>query len=465
MLRKHHQLMLSAVVLLDGLTTTAAFVSAYILRFRFEWLAVTPGPVDRDLYLSLLAPGVVVCLVTYRACGLYRPRRIGSMGPELWNILKATVLSLGILLALVFFLARPAAISRGVVLLFAALNPGLMFLSRATIRITLRSLRRRRRNLRWALILGAGRAGQRLAEALERNPWTGIEVIGFLDDRPERHGLRFGGREVLGPVSRLPEILEDGRVDQVYLALPPDHRQSIATAVDTLAQTAVDVKLVPEGLDLLSLRREITSLDGIPVINLRESPLSGWGALWKRGLDIAISSVVLVLLSPVLAGIALAIRLGSGSPTLFRQVRMGLDGRRFVMLKFRTMRPGSEDTGMTRRDDDRLTGLGRFLRRFSLDELPQFVNVLRGDMSIVGPRPERPVLIEEFRRTIPRYMLRHRVKSGITGWAQVCGWRGQSSLRKRIQYDLYYIQNWSLWLDLRIMGMTVARGASQKNAY
>lgn len=464
MLKKHHQFMLFSLVLVDALTTGAAWLIAYYLRFQVGVLAVTPGPLQPGVYLLLWVAAIAVSLFSYHTCGLYRPRRIGTMGAELWDILKATALSIGILLTLMFTL-RVQDLSRAVVGLFAAINPVLFFASRASIRLVLRQVRRRGLNRRYALIVGAGKVGQRLAEAIHRHPWTGIEVLGYLDDRKERQGVEYLGYPVLGPVGHLPVVLEEQTVDQVYLALPQEQKESISCAVEALARTSVDVKMVPEGLDLLTLRREVGSLDGIPVINLRESPLAGWNAYVKRGLDLGIAALVLLAASPLIGGIALAIWLTSGRPILFRQTRMGLDGRSFRILKFRTMTVGAEQSGWTRPDDPRRTALGRWLRRFSLDELPQFLNVIRGEMSIVGPRPERPVLIEEFRRTIPRYMLRHRVRSGITGWAQVSGWRGDTSLRKRIQYDLYYIENWSLGLDLRIMGLTLLRGFVQRNAY
>lgn len=465
MLKKHHQLMLSVLVVVDGMATAAAGLLAYTLRFSCGVLAVTPGIPDPNVYLSLLGTAILAGLIAYRACGLYRARRLGSVGGEFWDILKATVLILGIMIAVVFFVLRVEQVSRGVMVIFAVLNPGVMFLSRASIRLALRRMRRRGLNLRYALIIGAGKGGQQLAEAITGHSWTGIEVVGFLDDRVERQGRVYQGRPVLGRVSDLGRTLRERTVDQVYLALPAGQKESIATAVAVLARTAVDVKMVPDALDLISLRREIASLDGIPIINMRESPLGGWGAFIKRGMDIGLSTLVLVLLSPLMAAMALAIRLSSGPPVLFRQERMGLDGRSFVMLKFRTMAPGAEDARWTRPGDERRTTVGKWLRRFSLDEIPQFLNVIRGEMSIVGPRPERPVLIEEFRKTVPRYMLRHRVRAGITGWAQVRGWRGDTSLRKRLQHDLYYIQHWSLWMDLRILLLTIFVVPWQRDAY
>jgi exopolysaccharide biosynthesis polyprenyl glycosylphosphotransferase len=225
---------------------------------------------------------------------------------------------------------------------------------------------------------------------------------------------------------------------------------------------------VPDLLQYITFRAGVEDMDGLPVVHLTQVPMTGWMSLVKRTLDLAISSAALVVLSPLLGAIAAAIRLSDGGPVLYRQRRMGLDGRPFDILKFRSMRVGAEeDTGPTwaQPDDPRRTRVGRFLRQWSLDELPQLWNVLRGEMSLVGPRPERPEFVREFKEKFPQYMVRHRVRAGITGWAQVNGWRGNTSLSKRIEYDLYYIENWSLSLDFRILWMTLRHGLRHRNAY
>jgi Undecaprenyl-phosphate glucose phosphotransferase len=235
-----------------------------------------------------------------------------------------------------------------------------------------------------------------------------------------------------------------------------------------VGETAADLYIVPDVWELATLNAAVGEFEGMPILSLRASRVSGWGRILKRAMDIVVSAVVLVALSPVLLVTALAVKLTSRGPVIYKQERMGLDGRVFNTLKFRTMRVDAEaETGprWASEGDTRTTFVGRILRRTSLDELPQFWNVLKGDMSIVGPRPERPVFIEEFKRTVPKYMLRHKMKAGITGWAQVNGWRGSTSLDKRIQYDLYYIENWSIWLDLRIMLATIPAVVTGRNAY
>jgi Undecaprenyl-phosphate glucose phosphotransferase len=257
-------------------------------------------------------------------------------------------------------------------------------------------------------------------------------------------------------------------VDEVVIALPREDFPQLEKLLADLDDEMVTVRLIPDLLHVMTLRSSVEELDGLPLINLRESPMVGWAAVQKRAFDVVVASLLLVLLAPLLALAGLAVWLGSGRPIFFRQERMGLDGRVFQMVKFRTMRPDAEsETGpvWTAPEDPRRTRLGSLLRRTSIDELPQLWNVLRGDMSLVGPRPERPVFIERFRREIPGYMLRHKVRSGLTGWAQVHGWRGDTSLHERVEHDIFYIQNWSLALDVRILLMTLWRGWFDRNAY
>ncbi|HZI65472.1 MAG TPA: exopolysaccharide biosynthesis polyprenyl glycosylphosphotransferase, partial [Thermoanaerobaculia bacterium] len=252
-----------------------------------------------------------------------------------------------------------------------------------------------------------------------------------------------------------------------FLALPLEAHRAMLAVLKDVARTVADVRVVPDLLQHITFRAGVEDLDGLPVVHLTQVPLTGWMSLVKRTLDLSIASAALVLLSPLFAVIALAIRL-TGRPILYRQRRMGLDGRPFEIVKFRSMRPGAEDdTGPTWAgpEDPRRTFVGRFLRRWSLDELPQLVNVVKGEMSLVGPRPERPEFVREFKEKFPQYMLRHRVRAGMTGWAQVHGWRGSTSLAKRIEYDLYYIENWSLALDLKILWLTIRYGLRHRNAY
>ena len=295
----------------------------------------------------------------------------------------------------------------------------------------------------------------------------GLAVEGFLDDDPAKADASFLGVPVLGTLERIEELLEDCRFDQIVIALPTEAHAKTLRILQSAGRECVEVKLVPDILQYATLRASVEDLDGTPVINLSQVPLDGWNSMVKRVMDIGIASAAVVGLAPFLPLVALGIWLEDKGPIFYRQERMGLDGKSFMILKFRSMRVNAEATTgpiWAIEDDPRRTRFGSFLRRWSLDELPQLWNVLRGNMSIIGPRPERPAFVKEFKGQIPQYMLRHRVKSGITGWAQVHGWRGNTSVRERINHDLYYIRNWSLMLDLKILWLTLRHGLRQ-NAY
>jgi Undecaprenyl-phosphate glucose phosphotransferase len=274
---------------------------------------------------------------------------------------------------------------------------------------------------------------------------------------------------LLGTFEESGEIAQREKVDHLYVALPLEEHAKMMKVIEEASRECVDVKIVPDLLQFVALRARLEDLDGVPIINLNDVPLQGLNAVVKRLIDMAISAVALAILAIPFGIIALAIRLTSPGPIFYRQTRMGLDGRAFTVLKFRSMYHDAEaETGpiWARDQDPRCTPLGRVLRRFDIDELPQVLNVLKGEMSLVGPRPERPFFVEQFKQRFPQYMLRHKVKSGITGWAQVNGWRGNTSIEKRIEYDLYYIENWSVSLDLKIMWLTIVKGLfRQRPAY
>jgi Undecaprenyl-phosphate glucose phosphotransferase len=296
----------------------------------------------------------------------------------------------------------------------------------------------------------------------------GYQIVGFIDDRASGDHIGYRGLPMLGTLEDASEVLQRERVDQLYVALPLDEHVKMLTLVESANREVVDVKVVPDLLQVISLRAHLEDLDGIPIINLHGVPLRGFNSVLKRAIDAVLSLAALAALAVPMAIIWAVIRLTSPGPALFRQERMGLDGKSFHVWKFRSMYTDAEaDTGpvWATEDDPRCTPPGRWLRRLSLDELPQFWNVLRGDMSLVGPRPERPFFVQQFKHQIPQYMLRHKVKAGLTGWAQVNGWRGNTSIEKRIEYDLYYIENWSVSLDIKILWMTVLKGFFHRHAY
>jgi Undecaprenyl-phosphate glucose phosphotransferase len=293
----------------------------------------------------------------------------------------------------------------------------------------------------------------------------GYQVVGFIDDRAGGDHIGYRGLPLLGTLAEVADIAQRERVDHLYVALPLEEHAKLLDLIEITSRECIDVKVVPDLLQFIAIRARLEDLDGLPIININDVPLQGFNAWLKRVIDIVLSASALLVMGIPLAIIAALVKWTSSGQAFYTQERMGLDGKAFTVYKFRSMYEGAEErTGpiWAREDDPRATPVGRWLRRLDLDELPQFWNVLKGDMSIVGPRPERPFFVEQFKHRIPQYMLRHKVKAGITGWAQVNGWRGNTSLEKRIEYDLYYIENWSVTLDLKIMWLTVFRGLFQR---
>ncbi len=441
-----------------------SWLLAYSLRFYLGPIPVYRGVPPLRPYLALLVPILVVWAVAFRAFGLYRPRRLGSRLGEVWDVAKASTVGVLILVALTFF-ARSYEFSRLVIAYFWVISILAVSASRAGFREALRVARRRGYNLRYALVVGGGELARTVISRLRQRPDVGIQVLGVIGD--EKDGADLGARR-LGGYGDLQAVLDRGGVDHVILALPHEDYARIGMILEEIGDEPVTIHFVPDLLRFASLRAGVEEFQGLPFIHLRESPLYGWNLILKRGFDLAVGGLALLLATPLMLLVTVVIKLTSGGPVLYRQERMGLDGRRFWMLKFRTMPADAEaETGpvWTTSGDPRRTRLGAFLRSWSLDELPQLLNVLKGEMSLVGPRPERPVFVEQFRRRIPGYMLRHTVKSGMTGWAQVNGWRGNSSLEKRIEYDLDYIERWSLAFDLRILWLTFWNGFRNTNAY
>jgi Undecaprenyl-phosphate glucose phosphotransferase len=339
------------------------------------------------------------------------------------------------------------------------------YASREAVRELLERRWRAGIGLKRILIAGAGDLGRMVADRMLQHRELGYQVVGFIDDRAGGDHIGYRGLPLLGTLSEVVEIAQRERVDHLYVTLPLEEHAKLLDLMEVTSREFIDVKVVPDILQFIALRARLEDLDGLPVININEVPLQGINTWLKRGLDIALSLVAMVLLAIPFAIIAALVKWTSPGPAFYRQERMGLDGKAFIVYKFRSMQQDAEDdTGpiWAGDNDPRATPVGRWLRKMDLDELPQFWNVLKGDMSIVGPRPERPFFVEQFKHRIPQYMLRHKVKAGITGWAQVNGWRGNTSLEKRIEYDLYYIENWSVTLDLKIMWLTLVRGLFQR---
>jgi len=462
MYRRHGNKLGLVFLACDLAVTSGVWIGAYCLRF-----ALWPSPDGiPDFRFVLQGLPVVLALgaVSYRLGGLYEVHRLRQLPRELGVICRASGL-LFVLAITITFYRRDLYESRLALALFLVLNVLGLTTARRIVWHTLKYLRGRGLNYGRAVIVGSGRNAQRVARTIGINSWTGLEAVGFVDD-PGKLDPQTLPR--LGRIDELERIVAEHAIDHVFVALPASRYGELPRVYNALSDVLAEVQLVPDIPNLAGLRLRVLEIDGVTFLSLRENPHYGWARLAKRTMDLVLGTAALVLLAPLMAGLALAIKLTSKGPVLYRQARAGLGGRSFKMLKFRSMPPDAErETGpvWATRHDARCTPLGRFMRRWSLDELPQLFNVLAGDMSLVGPRPERGVFVEQFRRQIPGYSQRHQVKAGITGWAQVNGWRGNTSLRHRVQCDLYYIANWSLWLDLEILCMTLWRGLRHRNAY
>ena len=467
MIHRKSQILCLWFLVWDLTLTALAWVGAYFLRFESGWFAIAPEiPEIPSLSLCLTKTPLMLILAAfaYRFTGQYVLHRFRRFREELISILKGTAL-MGLLVIAAAFGLHDGYDSRATMVLFLGLSGVSILLARRLSWAGIRWLRRRGFNQTQSIIIGTGRVARRTARALRQTSWLGIKNIGFVEDQPTRWTSDL---DILGTTADLQRLVDKYRVSHVFIALPMNRYEEARRVFDKLSQVLVEVRLVADVPDLAGLSLTTTNLDGLPVIGLRESPHFGLNVVVKRTMDILLSTIALIVLSPVMLVIAALVKCTSPGPVFYRQERCGLNGLSFQMLKFRSMAVNAEkQTGAVWavKNDPRKTRLGALLRKTSLDELPQLINVLRGDMSLVGPRPERPVFIHQFRKTIPNYHARHSVKAGITGWAQVHGWRGNTSLRKRVQFDLYYITHWTPWLDLRIMWLTVWHGLFHRNAY
>ena len=453
MLQRRTQMLRTALVAGDALAAAAAWLGAFFVAQR--WGATAPA--EFSVHTTATLGIVPIWIGMLRHHGLYQPRRIDSPFRDLISVFQAGTLVVLLLIAF-GFLARAEVVTRSVMIPFWGFAIGASALLHVMARKLVRVIHRSGLYLHPVLVVGSGRLAEELIERIGQHPEAGLRVAGVICDDLEIKRIR--GVPVVGTTDRIKPVLQLSSASEVILALDQDEASAADRVLSYLEDEMVDVRLVPDLFQIMTLRASVEDLDGLPVIGLRQSPLIGWAAVQKRVFDFAVAALALVVALPVMGAITVAIAWSSGRPILYRQFRVGLDGRTFEMLKFRTMvRDAERETGpvWATAGDLRQTRIGRFLRRTSLDELPQLWNVLRGDMSLVGPRPERPHFTERFRREVPGYMLRHKVKAGMTGWAQIHRWRGDTSLHERIEHDLYYIQNWSLALDIRILLMTLWR--------
>jgi len=468
----------------DGTIIILAAVLAYVARFhilddRFPHGGETITYATHAIPIMATLPLMMFAMFWV---GLYKPRRDQGFFAEAQTIIKAVVIGVVLTYVFVNLLRKPLFAdrdySRMQFLLYLGIALAGMLCWRMAFRTGLRWIRSQGWNLRHVAIIGTGRLGQVVCRTLNRNSWTGIKPTLFISHNRQTSRERCAELPVLGGLDDLENILDaKPGLSGVIIALPGRLAAESAALLARLERYSVDVRIVPDmNPKFMPINMAVSELEGMPILSVRESPLAGWGRITKRVLDVVGALAALAIFALPMAIIAIGIRMGGPGPIIFRQERMSLNGHRFKIYKFRTMthvdaeaqalRDANKGTeAWTRPGDDRITPFGSLLRRTSLDELPQLFNVILGEMSLVGPRPERPELIERFRDDWRGYMLRQNVKAGMTGWAQVNGLRGDTSLKKRLQYDLFYIRNWSIMFDLRILGLTVFRGFSNPNAY
>jgi Undecaprenyl-phosphate glucose phosphotransferase len=452
---------------LDILILSSCWGFSYSLRSSATPLESFAGAQAFLRHIQFLFPLWMVWGLISVKTRLYRPRRVEYFQKEFWDIIKAFTITVLVLITVVYFFGRFEFPRSN---FFYFWLTGILGLTgvRILTRKALKGLRKRGYNQRFALIAGTGKLGQGLLEKIELYPELGIQVIGYLTKEREKVGSAIGGIPVIGTYDDLDHLLGENRIDIFFIALSNGESNCVADLVKNLQGHLADIKVVPGVYEFLRLRGGVDELDNLPIVSLQNSPLYGWNCVSKRVFDLVFGILALAMTSPILLAISVLIKMTSKGPILYRQERVGMDGYPFQMLKFRTMRVDAEkETGpvWAKEDDPRRTGIGALLRRTSLDELPQLFNVIKGEMSLVGPRPERPVFVEKFRNGIPSYSLRHKIKAGMTGLAQINGFRGNTSIEKRIEHDLYYIQNWSIAFDLRILIMTLRAGFFSKSAY
>ena len=468
MIKDNQKVFNRLMVIIDAAIMAASFMLAYFFKFYVLNNGPGIGVLPALDYFRLLIFIIPLFAVIYYSCGVYAPKRTVRLRFQVYDIIKANTIGIILLIVVMYVIIREINYSRSVMAIFYIFNIGFTSSFKIILRKGLRNIRKQGYNLKHMLLVGYSRAAEEYIDRLMDNPQWGYVACGILDDHVPA-GTLYKGVKVLGRLGNLEIILPENKLDEVAITLPLKDYDYLENIVGICEKFGVHTKFIPDYNSLIPSKPYTEDLQGLPVINIRYVPLTNTGnILIKRIVDIIGSLVGIVLTSPIMLVSAVLVKVTSPGPVIFRQERVGLHNKLFKMYKFRSMelQPSTEEKkAWTVKDDPRVTAVGRFLRRTSLDELPQLFNILRGDMSLVGPRPERPLFVEKFREEIPRYMIKHQVRPGLTGWAQVNGLRGNTSIRKRIEYDIFYIENWTLGFDLKIIFMTFFTGFVNKNAY
>ena len=454
-------------VVIDAFVIALSYFLAWVIKFYVPFLNDNVGRLPFRVYMSALLFIVPGYLILNYAFNMYTPKRIQGRRLELSNIIKANTIGMFLFVG-ALYLVKQIDFSRHVIVIFYVVNIFLETVSRNLIRLGLRQMRSKGYNQKHVLLVGYSRAAEEYIDRILANPQWGYKVRGILDDHIEA-GTEYKGIKVLGRIANLMVILPQNHLDEIAITLGLNEYYRLEQIVALCEKSGVHTKFIPDYNRIIPTKPYTEDILGLPVINIRYVPLSNtFNALIKRIMDLGGALAAIVLFSPVMLFSVIMIKITSPGPLIYKQERVGLHNRNFMMYKFRSMDvqpPEEEKKAWTVKDDPRVTNFGKFMRKTSIDELPQLFNVLRGEMSLVGPRPERPFFVEKFREEIPRYMIKHQVRPGLTGWAQVNGYRGNTSIRKRIEYDLYYIENWTIGLDIKILFLTVFKGFVNKNAY
>ncbi|WP_340387718.1 undecaprenyl-phosphate glucose phosphotransferase [Paenibacillus sp. FSL E2-0151] len=466
MIRRNQRFLTQLYIAADFGVIQLSFLVAWWLKFESDLLTnQNPLPIEKYMMWSLVY--AVLAIITGLMSSLYVAKRKKRFVDELWKILQSHGIAFFMLLSLMFFF-KEVNISRAYLAMYMIGNVSFTLFYRYIVKVQLKRLRKKGFNRQFVLILGAGSLGKRFYDNLRNYPELGYEVTGFMDDYrhwDESEQKRY--KPILGRIDELEEFLSTHLVDEVILALPLDAHDKYSHIINVCEKAGVRTLIIPDFFDYLPARPHFDNFAGMPMINVRDIPLDiAVNRLMKRTFDILFSLTAILLTSPVMLVVAVGVWLTSAGPVIFKQERVGLNRRNFMMFKFRSMKvipEGTMDTGWSTKNDPRRTAFGTFIRRTSLDELPQFFNVLLGHMSVVGPRPERPYYVNQFRDEIPKYMIKHHVRPGITGLAQSKGLRGDTSIEDRIEQDIFYIENWSLLFDIKIIWETIRKGL--KNAY
>ena len=471
MIKDNQRFLNNLHVLLDVLIICASYALAWLLTIVAPIFPAGHGVLPPQVYFAALIPIVPAYLLLYWAFHLYEPKRTHSKRAELWHICQACAVGLMLLTSILFAFRRSGYFgnfSTRMLVAFSIIDITLTTIERFGIRYTLSRLRRKGFNQKHVMLVGFSDASDQFIDACRRNPDWGYHIYGIVDDIAEV-GEGYKGVRVVGRISELEHILAQNTIDEIAITLPLAAYAKLDGIVHVCEKSGVHTKFIPDYNNIIHSKPVTEDMDGLPVINIRNVPLTDpVKATAKRAVDICGALVGILLFSPIMLVVATLIKLTSPGPIIFKQERVGLHNKPFMMYKFRSMvqqTEADEKKGWTVPGDPRVTRVGRFIRKTSIDEFPQFFNVLAGQMSLIGPRPERTQFVEMFKEEIPRYMIKHQVRPGMTGWAQVNGLRGDTSIYERVKYDIWYIENWTMSLDVKILFLTIFKGFVNKNAY